>query len=82
MNYLYLIREVPTGISADEEHLYVKIGISENPKERLKQLQTSNPRPLSLEAIMPITSAEPTKIESQAHQFLKDYRVSKENLIP
>ena len=64
-----------------EEYIYVigmettnfyKIGCSNNPLERLKNLQTANPLPLNVVAIF--TSTDMYSYESKIHEFLTEYR--------
>jgi hypothetical protein len=43
--YLYTI--------SDDEGKYFKVGVANNPAERLKQLQTGNPIRLRIEAVVP-----------------------------
>ena len=60
-NFLYFI--------CDEGANYLKIGISINPKERLKNIQTGNP----LKLILLLTFYATPGIETRLHSFLKEY---------
>lgn len=63
--YVYAIREVETG--------NVKIGISKDPAERLKQLQTGNSSELVLVASIP--AGNRYKDESNAHKKLSNINI-------
>lgn len=63
--YVYAIREAETG--------NVKIGISKDPAERLKQLQTGNSSELVLVASMPAVNRY--KDESSAHKKLSNINI-------
>jgi hypothetical protein len=65
LDYLYAIRE--TGKDG-----FIKIGISDQPLERLRGVQTGNPRKLELIGVCPVLDAG--KVESSAHETLQDYR--------
>ena len=66
--YVYAIREVSTG--------NVKIGISKNPTERLKQLQIGNSSKLELAAYMKADNRY--KDETAAHKALCDINIRSE----
>jgi hypothetical protein len=58
---------------------HVKLGISDSPVERLRQIQAMNPRPLCLDAIRPIKSTEtPQGFEAEAHRRFDAYRINGE----
>lgn len=60
MKYVYLIQSLEEG--------YYKIGVSKNPKKRLKQLQTGNSSELKLINFYPSEYAD--KIEKTIHNLL------------
>lgn len=81
-DYLYIIEEgFPTlrlsGKPVDfNGERYLKIGVASDPRERLKQLQTSNPRLLFLVGIRPIRSNENReKYEASVHELFSNFRV-------
>lgn len=53
----------------------VKIGISDNPKARLSELQTGNPNNLLLRQTWEIKHDKPMFVEKQVHGTLKKFRV-------
>lgn len=55
---------------------YFKIGISENPEERIKQLQTGNPEPVDLYAEFEAEDA--AKCESRLHKRFEGFRIQGE----
>jgi len=65
-HYIYFIRE------SDRER--VKIGLSENPKKRIKALQTSSPTKLDL---LKVIEGDETK-EYYLHNKFKDYHIKGE----
>lgn len=84
MDYLYIVYEGYNynhndgGGDLRKPH-YLKIGVTGNPIERLKQLQTSNPRPLALWDIRPIKSTENReRFETEIHKLFEKHRVSGE----
>jgi hypothetical protein len=44
-----------------------KVGVSVNPKKRLKQLQTGNPKKLRLVAVFEVEKKDVFKMEKEAH---------------
>jgi hypothetical protein len=64
--YVYLIQK-------NTESIY-KIGISENPLKRLKQLQTGNSARLHLIKVFPVENAR--AIEKRLHRLLMFHRCS------
>lgn len=58
----------------DWQRRVVKIGVSQSPQKRLKDLQTSNPHPLELAAIVPGGFA----LERELHERYTAYRLSGE----
>ena len=58
----------------DEQRQVVKIGMSQNPENRLKELQTGNPHPLTLAAIVPGGYV----LERQLHERFAAHRLSGE----
>jgi hypothetical protein len=58
IEYLYIIKM--------NESAYIKIGVSESPEERLKELQTGNPELLYLLRTIPFTYAYP--VEAMLHE--------------
>jgi hypothetical protein len=55
---------------------YTKIGISDNPKRRLKQLQTGNPDKLILiDHVNTGSSDEAARVEDMLHKFYSHKRV-------
>jgi len=66
--YLYLI--------ADPDRNVCKIGVSTNPKERLRNLQTAYPFPLSLQQTERVS--KPFYIERLVHKHLSDHALSGE----
>ena len=54
----------------------VKIGIAQNPKQRLKQLQTGNPNRMSL--VMTVSTRHAKKLECAMHNRLAEYRMNGE----
>ena len=71
MSYVYLIRCGDTN--------YYKVGISENPNERLVCLQASNPHPLTVVALCLVgCKAEATRVEGETHRNLSKYHVQGE----
>lgn len=71
MDYLYLIAE--TAVS-NADTAFIKIGVSDKPLERLKQLQTANPRKLELIGLRPIISQNREEYERSVHEELKSSR--------
>lgn len=76
--YLYII-----GHEADEGcgciHGPVKVGIANDPADRLKALQTGNPKKLRLLLSMFTTNQEMALLsERRVHEFMADYRMAGE----
>ena len=64
-NFVYIIRQ-------GNQRIY-KIGISDKPHKRVKQLQTGNPYPLRIIFQTPIISSiNCRKVESVIHKYLKE----------
>jgi len=63
--YVYAIREQETG--------KLKLGISKNPHQRMKQLQTANPNRLELVAAIPAPNR--FKDESRMHHEASEHRI-------
>lgn len=61
-SFVYVISEVGT--------CFVKIGISQDPQQRLRELQTANPRKLAILATWPGGKPE----EATYHRMLSDFR--------
>lgn len=55
---------------------YVKIGVATHVNERLRQLQTGNPRKLTL--IKVLKSEKPYELENNLHDIFEKYRVNGE----
>ena len=66
LQYIYLIQK-------NTESIY-KIGISDNPLKRVKQLQTGNSSRLHLIKVFPVANAR--AIEKRLHRLLMFYRCS------
>lgn len=64
---IYLIQDMNNG--------FLKIGISKNPKKRLKQLQDSNPNYLKLISVI---KNKPFGYEKDLHNLFDDLRFNKE----
>lgn len=65
---IYIIGEAGTA----NDTLAIKVGFSNNPEQRLKELQIGNPRTLYLLAAIPGTQAQ----ERSLHRFLNDFSTS------
>jgi hypothetical protein len=82
-SYLYLVMEmaIPDVPSPGEWDYrgHFKIGVSEDPKSRVKQLQTGNPYPLSLEYVQPVPpGVSPTAYETSIHERFQKFRLAGE----
>ena len=54
--YVYFVEEhLPPELSRDSSLTFIKIGKSENPRERLAKLQTDNSFTVTLEGYIPVT---------------------------
>jgi len=63
------IRDSPNGQNVyviEHEHGYVKIGVSENPKQRVSSLQTGCPYKISV--IGQINTSTPFEVETRLHE--------------
>ena len=65
--YIYLIRQGDSN--------YYKIGMSKNPKNRLKDFQVASPQKLTLKHISECENAEPNQQEASLHKKFKEYHV-------
>lgn len=83
MNWLYYIEQQSVDVKVIvggekqpcEIPLFAKLGVSDNPKTRLTQLQTSNPLPLKLVSLRPIPSEiNREQYEREVHQALSASR--------
>lgn len=73
--YIYFILQQ----SARINHIPVKIGLSNNPKRRLKALQTGNPRKLTLRGTVKTSSRRDAfALERQLHSKYKDKSINGE----
>jgi len=65
----------PTFVYFIHDGSYLKVGKSDNPEKRLLQLQTGNPRVLTLlRSIKCASQKEGFALENSVHQKLKPYR--------
>lgn len=67
-------------------HLYIigsdhppyKVGISKNPKERLRALQTGHPERLQLHYMVEAEHSQPKLLETAVHRNIKQYNTTGE----
>lgn len=80
MNWLYYIEQQGTTIRSQsgaifETPIFAKLGVSDNPKARLAQLQTANPLPLKLASVRPVPSeVNREQYEKEVHSKFKEIR--------
>lgn len=55
-----------------------KVGISKNPKKRLKSLQTGSPYPLTIHSLTETCITKTKLLETVIHRHLKHYRTNGE----
>jgi hypothetical protein len=71
-NFIYVISD------AEKSEIRTKIGISQNPEKRLKQLQTGNPIRLSIHYIEELPYEKTRVLESFLHSNLNHLRLKGE----
>ena len=69
-SFIYIIRQTSTRL--------FKIGVSKNPAQRLKTLQTGNPNNLSLLYTVRCTDVSAFKAETVIHQHLTSHQIKGE----
>ena len=72
--YIYIIAEYQVNATSTGTGLvptgYLKVGRSDDPEKRCKDLQTGNPRPLRVSWAWIVTSTDVKKAEHAAHETL------------